>query len=252
MSRDWIGSLFLDRSFALFVGRVGDNAAHRHQAAQIAVSDRVRGEVAGESLAGSWLAIASGARHRIVSDTTACLLYLDPMSATGRAVTQRLAGRPGRAGPTRSLPNLAVKTALTPDAARALREACLQAAGVRVAPEAPAASSVDPRIRDAIERIEARAPDGPVALEELARCAGLSPGRFGVLFRQATGTAPRAYGRWARLRSALRSISNGANATEAAVEAGFSDAAHLARTFRAMFGTTLSQSALGLEISCSE
>ncbi len=41
---------------------------------------------------------------------------------------------------------------------------------------------------------------------------------------------------WARIKRAVRATQRGANATEAALDAGFSDSAHLSRTFRAMFG----------------
>jgi AraC-like DNA-binding protein len=41
---------------------------------------------------------------------------------------------------------------------------------------------------------------------------------------------------WSRMRQAVASTQAGRDLTEAAVDAGFSDSAHLSRTFRAMFG----------------
>lgn len=46
----------------------------------------------------------------------------------------------------------------------------------------------------------------------------------------------RRYVLWLRLRRAVREVAAGANLTEAAVSAGFSDSAHLSRVFRATFG----------------
>jgi AraC-like DNA-binding protein len=46
----------------------------------------------------------------------------------------------------------------------------------------------------------------------------------------------RPYLRWLRLQQALSGIARGANLTEAAHAAGFSDSAHLSRSFRSTFG----------------
>ena len=46
----------------------------------------------------------------------------------------------------------------------------------------------------------------------------------------------RQYLLWTRLYSALGELARGASLTEAALEAGFADAAHLTRTFRRMVG----------------
>ena len=48
----------------------------------------------------------------------------------------------------------------------------------------------------------------------------------------------RPYILWLRLQRASYELMNGATATETAHIAGFSDAAHLTRTFRRMLGTT--------------
>ncbi len=51
-----------------------------------------------------------------------------------------------------------------------------------------------------------------------------------------TGQSFCSYQLWMRLQRAIGAISRGAGATDAAYAAGFSDAAHLARTFRKMMG----------------
>ena len=105
MAQRWSGSIHLEAGWALFAGGVGDNAAHRHQALQIAVagSDGVNAEVEGRAIAGRWLAIAPRARHRVwCGGPLAFLLYLDPLSDAGRAVAARLGPHPVLAG--RELP----------------------------------------------------------------------------------------------------------------------------------------------------
>lgn len=69
----------------------------------------------------------------------------------------------------------------------------------------------------------------------------LSESRFLHLFKSQVGVAWRPYLRWRRLKCASNSISQGASATEAAYHAGFSDLAHLSRTFQTMFGLTIAE-----------
>lgn len=76
----------------------------------------------------------------------------------------------------------------------------------------------------------------PVTLGEAAAKAALSPGRFRHLFVEQTGQSFRSYQLWIRLQRAIDVISKGAAATDAAHATGFSDAAHLTRTFRKMMG----------------
>jgi len=78
--------------------------------------------------------------------------------------------------------------------------------------------------------------DRPVSLGEGAAKVALSPGRFRHLFVEQTGQSFRSYQLWVRLQRAIEVLSKSAAATDAAHAAGFSDAAHLARTFRKMMG----------------
>ena len=57
-------------------------------------------------------------------------------------------------------------------------------------------------------------------------------------FKAATGQTFRAYKQWAGLQHAARGLMRGESVRTAAMDAGFSDTAHLSRTFRHMFGLT--------------
>ena len=59
--------------------------------------------------------------------------------------------------------------------------------------------------------------------------------------REQMGLPIRRYALWQRMLAALGDMAGGAPTTEAAHAAGFSDAAHLSRTFRAMFGVPPSE-----------
>lgn len=84
--------------------------------------------------------------------------------------------------------------------------------------------------------IEARLADGDLDAASLAAVAGLSEGRLGHAFREHVGLPVRAYVKWKRLERAARHLGEGCRVTEAAHAAGFADAAHLSRTFRALLG----------------
>jgi AraC-like DNA-binding protein len=95
--------------------------------------------------------------------------------------------------------------------------------------------SVDARVTRAIEWMRGRLKE-PVLLEQAARVAHLSPGRFRHLFVSQTGISFRAYLLWARVSAAVGAAMGGMSWTEAAQAWGFADSAHLSRTCRRMFG----------------
>ncbi|HMF93443.1 MAG TPA: AraC family transcriptional regulator [Vicinamibacterales bacterium] len=83
-----------------------------------------------------------------------------------------------------------------------------------------------------------------VSLKKLAGIATLSPSRFMHAFTESVGVPMRPYILWLRLQQAACDLANGISVTTAAHRAGFSDAAHLTRTFRRMLGATPSDLAL--------
>ncbi len=94
---------------------------------------------------------------------------------------------------------------------------------------------LDSRVQAAIELIRDRL-GSTLELAEVAARVHLSPERFRHLFVEHTGVRFRAYILWARLECALAAYVAGSSLTEAAHAGGFSDSAHLSRTFKKMFG----------------
>lgn len=76
---------------------------------------------------------------------------------------------------------------------------------------------------------------------EVANQLSLSESRFLHLFRQELDIAWRPYLLWRRIICAVQAMMNNTSATDAAHLAGFSDSAHLSRTFKNNFGMTISQ-----------
>jgi AraC-like DNA-binding protein len=75
-----------------------------------------------------------------------------------------------------------------------------------------------------------------LSLERVAREAGLSGGRLSHLWSEHLGLGFRPFILWLRLQRAARELASGESLTSAAAAAGFADGAHMARTFRRMFG----------------
>jgi AraC family transcriptional regulator len=93
----------------------------------------------------------------------------------------------------------------------------------------------DERILRAIAYIKANL-DRPLTLDEVAREAFLSPGRFRHLFVEQTGMGLRPYLLWRRFLRVWELLMAGETLSSAAHAAGFADAAHLSRTSRSTFG----------------
>jgi AraC-like DNA-binding protein len=87
------------------------------------------------------------------------------------------------------------------------------------------------------------------SLKTLAGVSGLSQSRFMHVFTESMGVPLRPYVLWLRLQRACCDLMAGASVTAAAHSAGFSDAAHLTRTFRQMLGMTPTDLALRKRMS---
>jgi AraC-like DNA-binding protein len=96
-----------------------------------------------------------------------------------------------------------------------------------------------PGVRRALRFARQRLADADaLPLAQVATVAGLSTSRFGHVFTESMGAPWRRYLLWLRLQRACGELVRGASATQAAHRAGFSDAAHMSRTFRRMLGAT--------------
>lgn len=93
----------------------------------------------------------------------------------------------------------------------------------------------DARIVRALQVLQS-AIDRPVRLQSLANQLNVSPSWLSHRFVEETGVPLRRYVVWTRLRRAVESVLQGASWTEAAHAVGFSDSAHLSRSFRDNFG----------------
>ena len=100
---------------------------------------------------------------------------------------------------------------------------------------APPARRLDPRVTRALQFIR-ESDTTRLALDDVAAFVFLSPSRFAHLFSDHVGVPFRRYLLWRKLTRAMVAIGHGGTLTAAAHQAGFSDSAHLTRTFYQMFG----------------
>lgn len=95
--------------------------------------------------------------------------------------------------------------------------------------------NLDIRIQKVITHIKT-SEDCAVKFSELLILSGLSESRLIHLFKEEVGITIRKYSLWCRSINAMNKMTTGLTIKESAKAAGFTDAAHLHRTFAAMYG----------------
>lgn len=95
--------------------------------------------------------------------------------------------------------------------------------------------NIDPRINNIVDTMRNNTADN-FSQEYLASSEGLSSSRFRHLFREQFNVPYRRYRVWRKVITALNSFNKVDNLTHAAMEAGFTDSAHLNRSFNETLG----------------
>ena len=101
-------------------------------------------------------------------------------------------------------------------------------------------NQIDERIKQSIEFLHSNLNE-EISLANIASKVHLSESRFAHLFKEQTGIPFRKYILWCRMQAALQEVMKGQSFTNAAYGGGFSDVAHLSRTFTEMFGVSPSE-----------
>jgi AraC-like DNA-binding protein len=205
---------------------------HRHHAAQIALG--LDGPVVFETPQNGVhradaLLIPPDTPHAHPAFGAVALLYLEPESVEWAQLSRRGDGGPARLPCNRRLRAVARCAAAGDEvAARSVVDGL-------IGEPVNGAPGDDALVSDARELIRRRL-DGRITLAAVAKAVHRSPSRLAHRFRKATGVPLRRYVLWCRVRVAAEAAMRGSSLTEAAHAAGFSDSAHLSRTFHAMFG----------------
>jgi AraC-like DNA-binding protein len=227
------GTLFVSRTWVLYVGPLVATTQHAHHAAQIIIAPRglYIEDGGNRRIRASTAVIPPRLRHRHSACTHAALLFLDGDDLTSRQLSR--GAEPRCETWKRDTLDLNVPHDPTPEHARALVGSILAAVEVREPPRPR-----HPAVRKMCEYLDR---SDEVDLASLSHEAGLSPRQMRHAFTRDVGIPMRAYLRWKRLRRAAFAIEAGASLTAAAAAAGFADGAHLSRAFREQFGLTPTQ-----------
>jgi AraC-like DNA-binding protein len=233
----------------MYLGRCPANTVHMHYALQVIVNReglfQLRRE--GSSVECAGVIVGSGCPHQLVSPVNAhswIHLLIDHESEVAKAITKRHLGQ----GEFKVLDGGLLERlrgcievpgnflGSCRDAGDVYKKLVTELGGY---PE-QAAEAVDPRVRAAIDLLKGKYLARKVVVSDLARHACLSESRLRHLFAGQIGMPIRRYVLWLRLMTAVQFAVQGESLTQAAHSAGFSDSAHLCRTFRRMYGVTLS------------
>jgi AraC-like DNA-binding protein len=218
----WDGTLLLGEFMVVYLGPAGPAGWHAHPAVQLAVAwdAPLTVELADGTRNGPSVVVPGGVRHRL--DTRArqvAVVFVDHLSAAGRALDER--ARSGAGPAPRPRPSTGAD-----DVARFAAEAMSVL---------PARAPLSPPVAAALAYVDA-ALDARPTLTGAAQVAHLSPSRLTHVFTPEVGLPFKRYVLWRRLRRVVEEVAGGATLTWAAAAAGFSDSAHLSRTFRRSFG----------------
>jgi AraC-like DNA-binding protein len=167
-------------------------------------------------------------------DREILLVFIDPESDAGAALAAAFDG------PIRALDAVTRSALYTRDALALMQgegDAWIRKAVARLGVATPAPRPpLHPRVRRVLRHLRALPPGADTSLPALAEVAQLSPGRLMHTFTASIGIPLRPYLAWLRLQRAAGEITRGTPLSMAAASSGFSDAAHMSRTFRRMLG----------------
>jgi AraC-like DNA-binding protein len=213
---------------------------HSHHAVQITLA--LGGQVRFREPLGAWVAcdgaaVKPNAPHSFDGlGSVVVMLFVDPECREGRWLRHSLHA------PITAIPASQYADQLPALLAfRARRPSAAEAAGaitgvVRSLCEGPPPlRQMDDRIARALAYMRARDARG-LTQDDVAKQVFLSPSRFAHLFKDEVGLPFRRYLLWRKLNRAIDAFGRGGTLSAAAHAAGFSDSAHLTRTFYQMFG----------------
>jgi AraC-like DNA-binding protein len=221
-------------------GPAGPCVWHSHHALRFAIALegelRIRTQRQGKWESAAGVLTAPGTEHMLDGQGAELLLvFLEPESTVGASFGAALKGPVW-------LFSDAERKALTRDVSPStiLRSGAASwaqsAAQTLRLPPLASPQVIHPRVRTLLRMIREGGVDKGTSLELLASAVGLSSSRLMHVFTSSLGIPLRPYLAWLRVQRAAIEIVTGSSLSDAAQAAGFSDAAHMSRTFRRMLG----------------
>jgi AraC-like DNA-binding protein len=238
-----LSSLYIWHGQTLFFGYLPNIEEHAHHALQIEIGLYKRFKIhhSQEELTCRFALIPPDVPHKIDDCNDAqAVIYLEPESIMGQRLKQFYKNKKIEKLKFNSIEPFIKELHRFSEKIHSCHEAglLLRAILEALSGEDLLFNELDDRIKEVIG-ICKTARDKKISTKVLAERVGLSEGRLIHLFKDQVGIPIRRYLLWARLSDALMHLSKGGSFTEAAHQAGFSDSAHLSRTYRNMYGNSL-------------
>ena len=223
----------------------GDRSApHSHHAMHfvLATSGSLRARAGGRPwIEAAGVLTAPDVVHEIdARGVDVLIVFLEPESDVGGTVAAALAEP---LGPLPSADRDELVRGADPGALMGAAGAAWTAQAARACGARPLEGrrAIHPRVRKLLRMLKVAEAEPATSLEGLAAQVALSPGRLMHVFTASIGIPLRPYLGWLRLQRAAGAIVSGLPLTDAAHQAGFSDAAHMTRAFGRMFGVAPSK-----------
>ncbi|MGF1681957.1 helix-turn-helix transcriptional regulator [Photobacterium minamisatsumaniensis] len=236
-------NVWIKAGIVIIYGSSIDAAPHRHHAIQLAWSRNGFSCKLDKNEISTPVIIDSNVEHQLQIDE-GWILLVEPTSELGIALSKKLVGQPSK---VLIAPSSNFELTEHTDDLTVLLSPLFEALDLsNHYPLINKSQIMDHRIKKLLHELN-HCLDGNCLkptnwrASDVAQKLSLSESRFLHLFSKELGIPWRPYLLWCRMICAVRAILNGEPATDAAHMAGFSDSAHLSRTFRKTFGMTIRQ-----------
>jgi AraC-like DNA-binding protein len=228
----WDGSVTFGDSWAGYIGRTDQNSAHSHVAIQLCIGlgHDITLELPDRLLHAPGVVIGPNVEHRALPGPhSVAFIYVSPDMALGRALNALL-DDDGIALASDALIECFRAADALPSAIESLERLLV------------IDTPMDQRLRKALHLLR-QDRSGPGCVTRVAHAVGLSRPRLRCVATRQLGVSLSQWLIWHKLERASKSLACGATLSEAAVDGGFADQAHLARMMRRMIGMTPSSAA---------
>lgn len=231
--------LYISKGFTLFIGSIIDTDFHKHHSIQItiALDNNFYFQNENEIIPVKSIIINSNNKHKIIGkDGNQLLLLIEPESIYGENIRNYLKN----AGYCFFTMNKDLNKKLNSNINSknfnilSIVKIIFSCLNINMNRQ----TNIDDRIIKAIKIIE-NTYEKKITVKELARRVFLSESRLQHIFKNQIGISIKRYLLWKRLIDGINIIINAKNFTYASHEAGFSDSAHMSRTFKEMLGINL-------------
>ncbi|VXC40958.1 helix-turn-helix domain-containing protein [Pseudomonas sp. 8O] len=229
----WNGKVTFGKDWLGYVGLNDESSPHVHVAIQLCVGLQYGVRVALDDgiLEGDGVIIGPGVRHHaLVSTGRMALLFLYPDAPLGRALHRQLGSR-GTAVASQAITHCIRHAATLEQAVVALQQ-CLVSA-----------QAFDPRLSNILDLLRADC-SGVGAVSRAASTAGISRPRLRHVAHSQMGVPLSQWIIWRKLERSCRALALEASLSDAAMQGGFADQAHLTRMMRRMIGLSPGRVAL--------